>query len=441
VSTVLGLLLGAFLATGGIARAPAPTFLAAAAMGQPAPLTTCDHVVAAGERDVVQRLVDSLAPGETGCLRDGTYTQGGVRFNHGGRAGAPIRLTSYPGERARLVGGFVYVPHGQDHVIVSDLDIVGNASDEVTVQVMAADTILERVGVTNDRRGSCMIVGSIGGFGQAERTIVRDSRFHDCGDPADGNQDHAIYLENVEGAQVVDNVFWNTSAWAIHLYPNARDTRVAHNVIDGNGRGVIFAGDASRASSHNIVEQNLITNSTADYNVQSYWGGPVGSDNVLRDNCLYNGKLGNVGSQQGFTASANVVADPRYVDRERRDYRLRPDSPCLPVVSYDTVSRLATAPSAQLRLRLRLDRRRRGSSVLRGRVWPAVAGTTVTLEIARGGAWRPLARTRVRAAGRISTAVPGAVPSGRTVFVRARVADRRPSSRAPWRAPAHRRTG
>jgi hypothetical protein len=434
---VLGLVLGALVATEATADAPAPVVLATAAMGQPAPAATCDHVAGDGEQDAVQRLVDSLAPGQTGCLRGGTYTQDVVRFHHGGQAGAPIRLTSYPGERARLVGGLVYVPHGNDHVIVSDVDIDGSASDEITVQIMAADTTFERVGVTNDRRGSCMILGSNSGYGQAERTIVRDSRFHDCGDPADGDQDHAIYLENVDGAQIADNVFWNTSGWAIHLYPNARNTTVAHNVIDGNGRGVIFGGDARLASSQNVVEQNLITNSTADYNVQSYWAGPIGTGNVVRDNCLYNGKLGNVGAQDGFTASANTVADPRYVDRERRDYRLQPDSPCLSVVGYDTASRLVRPLARPL---LRLERRRPGSSVLRGRFSAVPAGTPVTLEAARGGAWHLLTRTRVRAGGRIAAAVPPRALSRRTIFVRALTEGTPPSSRAAWRAPERRHT-
>jgi hypothetical protein len=436
--TVLGLVLGALLATGSTARAPAPVVLSAAATGRPAPAATCDRVATATDRDAVQRLVDALRPGQTGCLHGGTYTQRVVRFGRGGRAGAAIRLTSFPGERARLVG-VVYVPHGSDHVTVSDLDIDGSAGNQVTVQVMAADTILERVGVTNERRGSCMILGSNAGYGQAEGTIVRESRFHECGDPADGTQDHAIYLENVVDAQVVGNVFWNTAAWAIHLYPNARGTTVAHNVIDGNGRGVIFAGDASRASSHNVVEQNVISNSTAEYNLQSYWGGPVGSGNVARDNCLYNGRLGNVGSQDGFTATANTIADPRYVDRKHRDYRLQPDSPCLSVVGYDAVARLVRSPLVPPILRL--DRRRRGSSLLRGRITPVPAGTPLRLEIARDGAWRPLARTRVRAGGRISVVVPDAALRARTLFVRARIAGTSPSPRSPWRAPLSRRSG
>ncbi|MGI9100641.1 MAG: right-handed parallel beta-helix repeat-containing protein [Solirubrobacteraceae bacterium] len=441
ILTVLGLVLGALLATGSTARAPERQILAAAALGQPAPLGawTCDRIAEPGEPHAIQRLLDSLRAGQTGCLRGGTYTQDAVRFGHGGAPGARIRLTSYPGERARLLGGIVYVPHGSDHVTVSDVDIDGSASREVTVQVMAADTVFERVGVTNERRSSCMILGSNAGYGRAEGTIVRDSRFHDCGEPAAGNQDHAIYLENAVGTQVVDNLFWNTSAWAIHLYPNARRTTVAHNVIDGNGRGVIFAGDSRSASSENVVSQNVITNSTVEYNVQGSWRGPVGTGNVARDNCLYNGKMGNVGSQSGFTASANTVADPLYVDRAKRDYRLRPGSPCLAVVGYDTAARLARPLLG--RLRLLLDRRRQGSAVLRGTVTPVPRGTRVTLEVSRGGVWRALARCRVRAGGRISAPVSRHALPGPTVFVRARADGAQPSRRAPWRAPAPRRTG
>jgi hypothetical protein len=324
-------------------------------------------------------------------------------------------------------------------VTVSDVDIDGSATGSVTVQVMAADTVFERVDVTNGGRKSCMIVGSNAGYGQALRTVVRGSRFHDCGDPAAGNQDHALYLENVVDARVTDNLFWNTSAWAIHLYPSARGTTVAHNVIDGNGRGVVFGGDARRVSSDNVVTRNLITNSTVEYNVDGRWSGPVGTGNVARENCLYNGREGDIAPQPGFTASDNRIADPLYVDRDRHDYRLRRGSPCLGVVGYDTAARLAPSAAVTPRLRLRLDRRRRGSAVLRGTVTPARAGTRVTLEVARGGAWRRLVRTRARAGGRISVGVRSTALPGRTLFVRARIDGARPSRRAPWRAPSARR--
>src|SRR5688572_28032441 len=52
----------------------------------------------------VQRLVDSLAPGENGCLRAGRY-DGNVTIRRGGSGeSARVTLRSYPGEQVELVG-------------------------------------------------------------------------------------------------------------------------------------------------------------------------------------------------------------------------------------------------------------------------------------------------------------------------------------------------
>src|ERR1700733_3945363 len=51
----------------------------------------------------VQRLVDSLGPGQVGCLFEGFY-RGSVRIWRGGRRGARVVLTGYPGQTARIVG-------------------------------------------------------------------------------------------------------------------------------------------------------------------------------------------------------------------------------------------------------------------------------------------------------------------------------------------------
>lgn len=50
-----------------------------------------------------QRLVNSLRPGQVGCLFQGVY-RGSVRIWRGGRPGAPVVLSGYPGQTARIVG-------------------------------------------------------------------------------------------------------------------------------------------------------------------------------------------------------------------------------------------------------------------------------------------------------------------------------------------------
>ena len=107
-------------------------------------------------------------------------------------------------------------------------------------------------------------------------------------------------------------------------------------MIDGNGEGVIFSSEAgggeysaAYASSGNVVTRNIISNSTQRHNVESFWAGPVGTGNVARDNCLWNGAQGNIDlSAGGFLSISNIVANPGFVDREAGDFRLQSGSPC-----------------------------------------------------------------------------------------------------------------
>ena len=293
-----------------------------------------------------QALINSLKAGETGCLRGGIYNElnssGYVaRFDTPGTASAPITLRSYAGERARLVG-IVTVNAAAAHVHLRDLDIEGTGTAN-TVKIYAPDVRVEDNDITNVNRGqSCMMLGSNSGAGQATRVVVAGNVLHDCGNPANGNKDHAIYASNVDGGSIVDNVFANPSAYAIQLYPNADNTRFAHNVIDGGASirgGVLFGGDTNHTSSNNVVEHNIVT-STATYAVTTSWSSAgVGSGNVARSNCFYDNASGALGGS-GYTASSNLTADPQFKAAAARDYRLSTLSPCLPVVGYDTAAKL-----------------------------------------------------------------------------------------------------
>jgi copper-binding protein NosD len=164
---------------------------------------------------------------------------------------------------------------------------------------------------------------------------------HQCGNTADGNQDHAIYADNSVNAVIDNNVIWGAAAYAVHLYQNSQGSQITHNVIVGNGYGVIFAGSDLHHSSGNVVSDNIIANSTAGYDVSSYWGGTVGSGNVLKGNCLAGGRRGQITTvKTGFAASGNVTATPGFVNAAAHNYRLGSGSPCLSVVGYDTEARI-----------------------------------------------------------------------------------------------------
>lgn len=318
----------------------------------------CDRVAARSGSDsnpgtlarpfkTVQRLADSLRPGEVGCARAGTYSerQPGdyvLKLNHAGRAGAPITIRSYPGERA-LLKGTVFVPRQSPHVTLSALDIDGRApwikGDPVTLHVMAANTTLEQSDVTNRGLKSCVLLGSNRGWGKATRAIISHNVFHGCGDRRHGMLDHAIYSENAQDVEIVSNVFWGNAAWAVHLYPNSRRVRVRGNVMDSNGGGVIFAGEGKLASSDNVVEHNVISNPRSDLTVGTYWGGKVGRGNVARDNCVWDSGDAGVSHGRGFLASDNLVAQPLFVDRDVGDYRLQASSPC-----RDTLAAVSSTP-------------------------------------------------------------------------------------------------
>jgi hypothetical protein len=289
-----------------------------------------------------QRLADSLRPGKTGCLRGGVYdeTDEGfvLRLEHGGTEKRRLTIRGFPGESARLVG-IVQVVSRADYVTLAHLAIEGTG-DHNTVKIYGADTVVRDNDITNASRGeSCMIIGSDSGDGQAVRTSIRHNRFHECGSSANDNKDHAIYVDNAVDGRIVGNVFWGTSGYSIHLYPSAVRMRVARNIIDGGPPsvrgGVLLAGDSSHASSDNVIEFNVIAYAET-YNVTSDWEGGTGTGNIVRSNCVWQGKDGNINSSSGgFTASSNTVAPPRFVDRARHDYRLKRGSRCRRVIGLD----------------------------------------------------------------------------------------------------------
>jgi hypothetical protein len=277
----------------------------------------------------VQRLVDSLAPGDTGCLREGVYLQDEVTLRVPG-----ARLTSYRGERARLAGRLRVTA---DRVVVDGLVLDGRNDRKLPSPTVNADAVVFRGNdVTSRGGGGCFILGS---EGEVRQPLLERNRVHDCGEPA-RLYGHGIYMQQVDGARIVDNAIYDNPDRGIKVGPDAQHSIIRRNVIDGNPIGLNFSGDGRHASSHNLVERNVIANSTRWWNVQSYWPrNVVGHGNEVRSNCVYAGnrqppynRHGGVRIERGFNAHDNVVAAPHYVDREGENFALRPGSACRAVV-------------------------------------------------------------------------------------------------------------
>ncbi len=363
-------------------------------------------------------LVAALGRGQVGCLETGTY-----RFRELKVTTPGITLTSYPGQRAKLRGR-IWIARGANRVTVSDLDLDGRSGnhDLPSPTVNAHRALFDGVDVTNHHTGICFALGSPV-WGRSVGTVIQHSKIHDCGRLPSENQDHGIYLAAASRTKIRDNWIFRNADRGIQLYPDAQRTRVVHNVIYGNGEGIIFSGDRKVAANHNLVAENIIADSKIRSNVESYFepGGPVGRRNVVRFNCVRGAPSGyyagsdDSGIQEdeiGFRAAHNVFARPRFVAPKRGDFRLRDDSPCAELGGK--VSLRSPNPSGGRRVRL--------EGTLPGR--PV---GRVRVQFKRHGHWKTLIRKRVRASAfKMKVRVPRRLKTKR-LHVRAEAPGHAPS--------------
>jgi parallel beta-helix repeat protein len=274
----------------------------------------CDLYVAAGGSDAaagdivapfatVQHLADVAAPGQTGCLRSGTYVEN-LRITSPG-----ITLTSAPGELATIRGRLRLMP-GADGVTVTRLNLDGrNDQGYGSPVVVANGATFSFDDITNFHTDICFIVGSFGWSGWPDITVsgmtIAHNVIHDCGALPATNLQHGVYLENTRNLQLVDNAIYNNADRGVQLYPAAMGTTIARNIIDGNGEGIAFGGLDGVASSGTVVEHNIITGSRLRADVESWYpsGTAPGVDNVVRDNCI--GDVDTSGG--GFEASNSLT--------------------------------------------------------------------------------------------------------------------------------------
>jgi hypothetical protein len=267
-----------------------------------------------------QELIDSLAPGQTGCFRAGTYT-----FSQTDVTQPYITLAPYGDEAVTLKGAIKVKPAGH-HSTIEGMKLNGAA--DIGPKIYADGTVLRDNEITNDHTSTCVHVGSWYDGPAPEGVVIERNRIHDCGELPSTNKEHGVYLSEARDAVVRDNWIYDNVDRGVQQYAQVEGARITGNVIIRNGQGLNFSGGSDQ-----IVEGNIIASSNRRWNV---YAGSTGSpgEGTLRDNCVYADEAGytdngGVDSSNVFSEAGNLIAEPGFGDPAAEDFQLDPGDACL----------------------------------------------------------------------------------------------------------------
>jgi hypothetical protein len=274
------------------------------------------------------RLVASLTPGQVGCLEDGTYAEN-VTFAKTGTNANPITLTAAPGAHP-VLKGVLTIPDTIDYITIANLSLEGPdagttdagapAPAKSPTALVRGDHVALRGDDITNRGNDCVTLGDPS-FGTAKLTVIDGARIHGC---ASG-----VVARIAENGLVTSSYIYDNTGNGVAFMPSGTSFTVEHDVIDGNGSGVLFGSDGKLVSINDLVRTSIISNSTTGYDLTSSFPGAVGTGNSATQNCLWMGAKGVVVTpSKGFSTKDNVTVDPMFVDRAGKDFRLAPGSSC-----------------------------------------------------------------------------------------------------------------
>jgi hypothetical protein len=277
--------------------------------------------------------LESVRPGDTILLRGGTYAQNLI-VSTSGTARRPITVTSVPGEEAILRPAETDPSYPVELMDAAYFRLAGLVV-EGAVGTSIANVYVE--GSSHDVEISgCTIRKSQEQGIFTDRTTRRvhmiGNSIYDNGTTNDPKQNHGIYVEGAD--QVIANnvIFSQPHGYGIQVYPSSTGVLVANNTVVGNSLGgIVVGGNGATTADRTLVVNNIVA-FNGQYGIRGYYGGgPKGSGNVALGNLAFGNPEGNfVNDVDGVIAfSANVTADPLFVDPRARDYRLRAGSPAI----------------------------------------------------------------------------------------------------------------
>ncbi len=266
----------------------------------------------------VAKLVASLAAGQTGCLQDGTYVEN-ITFPKGGSTTSPITLAAAPGAHP-ILRGKLTVSDATDNIAIVNLTLDGDgATSKSASPLVSGDRVALRGNDITNVGFDCLTLGDPT-LGPAKLTVVEGNRIHGC--------KAGVVARYAESGTVAHNFIFDNAGDGVSFFPNGDSFTVEHNVIDGNGSGVLFGSDGKTVSVNDAVRLNVISGSTVGFNVYAAFPGPLGTGNSANQNCIWMGTKGDVGPTKGFSAKDNLLVDPLYTDKAAKNFALLPTSPC-----------------------------------------------------------------------------------------------------------------
>jgi hypothetical protein len=293
----------------------------------------------------VQKLDQTLAPGQTGCLRAGTYGSLSTlhRIYASGTAAGRLTIRSAPGETATVIG---YVDIEGSYTTLSHLRIDGSNTfytghpSGINCPVPVSQPLgIEGRNDTLEYDDYFQSVASlrstgigIGFWNNADNTIIRYSKIHDVGQCQ--AYDHLVYLSHGNNVQVYDNWMYNDAhGRGVQLYPAPTNARVFGNVIDHVGEGFVVGDEVGATPTGNRIYNNLVTNATGlptqgilGEAIHDLYGGAPGTGNAFYNNLTFNDP-GGVGRLTAVSAYGNVSANPQFVNPAVANFAVATSSP------------------------------------------------------------------------------------------------------------------
>jgi hypothetical protein len=221
----------------------------------------------------LQNALNTLANGEVGCLRAGTYSG---NFSTNRAAAATIR--AYPGETPVIQPVSSYPLRfnalSANWTIGPGLKFTSGGTSHPT-----AGGLIDIYGSNINIIGNEITESADNGIFTAEESdhlTIRDNWIHDNGN-LDINQDHGIYLQGSDHLvefNLIQNHGWG---FGIQMYDNGIGNRTLHNIINRTGYlkgccgGIVVGGGGSGDYRDVEIAFNIITQSN---------GGDISNDRI-----------------------------------------------------------------------------------------------------------------------------------------------------------------